>query len=612
MPTPVAPPPAAWLFQELIAARLIAPDRAAQALEQFQSAGDATRQEAAPLAEFLVEAGLLTPYQAERALAGQAHRLALGPYLLAEPVGAGSLGTVFRATHRTSRQRVAVKVLPLRSLWNVLQAKRQVAVFAGLQPHSAVVPFLDIDTAAGSHYLAWPFVEGESVEALVTRAGPLAPSTAAKFLADVAEGLAVCHAKGVVHGLLKPSKLLIGPDHRAKILDLGVGAILQENVADDESLLDTISTANTAMAMIDCASPETLAEPLTRTAAGDLYGLGCVLYYVLTGHYPFPDGNVVDKIIAHQVATPRPIRDLAPRVPAALAAVAAELMAKSPEARPTAPQARDLLLAAAPPDSSADLPVPELTREPAPWTALGLADDAGAISFEQLSLAHPARRNRGQDSAALDLFETEMAVVETPSAPPIGLTHATPRRSELPPSSVNWGGATDSSSVTGGASVPVPAPPAFARSRWWRLARRFLPWARPSDTVQLSLFGPAELVPGQTYRFQVYVHPPEAFASVRTLSRAFQPDTGLRGAGYAAKPVPRASEIGLHLALARAGVAKSLVRFQWVGHTKPRAFEVYVPWESATGRACGLLTVGLDNHQTAEIPFEVTVLPRSG
>lgn len=640
MAHPTVPPPAAaWLFQELTAARLLAPDRAAKALAQFQAAGAAA--DAAGLADFLVQAALLTPYQANRALAGHAARLALGPYQLLEPVGSGGLGTVFRAVHRDDRKRYAVKVLPLRSMWNVVQARRECEAFAALPPHPAVVPFVDIGTAGGSHYLAWPFVEGESIDALVCRTGPLPPAQAARFLADVADGLAVCHARGIVHGLIQPSNLLLGPDRKAKILDLGIGAILQANVADDESMLDTISTASTALTMIDCAAPETLTDPTLRTQAGDLYGLGCVLYYLLTGDYPFPDGNAVDKIIAHQTRTPVPVRDRVPAVPPALADVVERLMQKAPADRPaSAAAARDLLLAAV--AGAADLPllVPAPAEsQAAPWSGGGPTDDAtdGAVSFNIEDLVSDGLlrgRRRVADSGCLDLYETDA----TPNAGPnteVGIPPRSPAREialsggltaslaavrplgtqagpvVLTPAAVNWANESSSESSASGAMVYVPPPPAFAQSKLRKFVPRLLFWIPTRDTVQLSLFGPAELVPGQTARFQVYAHPPESFGSVRTLSRAFQPDTELKAAGYASRPVTRGVEIGLHLAVANAGVAKALVRFRWHGQTKPWAFEVYVPWESLPGPTPGLLTVGLNDQHSAEIAFEVTVSSRS-
>ncbi len=637
------PPPAAWLFQELTAARLLAPDRAEKALAQFENAGAAP--DAAGLADFLVQAGLLTPYQADRALAGHAARLALGLYQLLEPVGTGGLGTVFRAVHRDTRKRYAVKLLPLRSMWNVVQAKRQCDVFAALPEHSAVVPFVDIGTAGGSHYLAWPFVEGETAEALVRRTGPLPPAQAARFLAGVADGLAVCHAQGIVHGLIKPSNLLLGPDRKAKILDLGIGAILQSNVADDESMFDTISTANTAMTMIDCAAPETLADPTQRTQAGDLYGLGCVLYYLLTGGYPFPDGNAVDKIIAHQTQTPVPVREHVPAVPPALADIVDRLMRKAPADRPaSAAEVRDLLAAAVPAGAAALPPpaAPPPTSQAAPWAAHSPTDAEadGAVSFnlEDLVLdgAPLGRRKRVADSGCLDLYETDATPEAGPNTevgipprppvreialplgvapPPTAVRRLVPGTQHgpvaLPPTAVNWSSGSSCGLSTSGGMVCVPPPPRTARTHWRRLARRLLFFVPTRDTVQLSLFGPAELVPGQTARFQVYAHPPESFGSVRTLSRAFQPDTELKATGYAGRPVARGVEIGLHLAVANAGVAKALVRFEWLGQTKPWAFEVYVPWESPPGPTVGLLTVGLNDHHSAEITFEATVSSRS-
>src|SRR5437870_988294 len=94
-----------------------------------------------------------------------------------------------------------------------------------------------------------------------------------------------------------------------------------------------MSTANTLTSGLDCASPESIMEPSNRTPSGDQYSLGCVLYYVLTGHVPFPEGSAVEKMMAHQTKEPMPIRELVPDVPAGLEAVVKRLMAKTAEGR---------------------------------------------------------------------------------------------------------------------------------------------------------------------------------------------------------------------------------------------------------------------------------------
>ena len=119
------------------------------------------------------------------------------------------------------------------------------------------------------HYLVWPLVEGEPLEAVVQRQGKLPPDMAALYALQVASGLGACHGAGVFHGLLKPSNIMIGSDQQARILDFGIGSLLAEN--EGESLVDTMSTANTLTSGLDCASPESIMEPTNRTPAGDQY-----------------------------------------------------------------------------------------------------------------------------------------------------------------------------------------------------------------------------------------------------------------------------------------------------------------------------------------------------
>ena len=290
------------------------------------------RAEAPALAEFLVDQGTITAFQAERILNGKSAGLVLGPYVLLDAIGAGSMGQVYKANSKNDTNLYAVKVLPRRSMWNVRLARRQVRSFGNFT-HQAVVPFVDVGTAGGLHYLAWPLVEGRSLEAVIQQEGKQDPQSAALMAAQVAHGLAVAHQNSLFHGLVKPSNIMVGSDGQSRILDFGIGSLLVEN--EGESLVDTMSTANTLTSGLDCTAPESIMEPTNRTPAGDQYSLGCVLYYALTGRVPFPEGSAVEKMMAHQTKEPEPLRDLAPEVPAGLAAVVAKLMAKAPEKRYT-------------------------------------------------------------------------------------------------------------------------------------------------------------------------------------------------------------------------------------------------------------------------------------
>jgi len=282
------------------------------------------------LAQFLVDQGILSHFQAERLLQGKTQGLVLGPYTLIDALGSGSMGTVYKALSKTDNKWYAVKVLPRRSMWNVRIARRQVRSFEQCK-HPSVVPFVDVGTAGGTHYLAWPLVEGEGLDHLVEREGKLPPGLTALIGFQAAEGLDICHKNNLIHGLIKPSNLMVGTDMQVRILDFGIGSLLAES--EGESLVDTMSTANSLTSGLDCASPESIMDPTQRTPAGDQYSLGCVLYYSLTGQYPFPEGTAVEKMMAHQTKQPPAIKELSPDTPDALVAVVDRLMQKAPSAR---------------------------------------------------------------------------------------------------------------------------------------------------------------------------------------------------------------------------------------------------------------------------------------
>ena len=181
------------------------------------------RAEAPALADYLTQQGTLTSFQADRILNGKTAGLVLGPYVLQDAIGQGSMGQVFSATSKNDAGTYAVKVLPRRSMWNVRLARRQVRSF-GSFTHAAVVPFVDVGTAGGLHYLTWPLVEGRTLENLVQDQGKLSPGQSAQIGLHVAQGLAVCHQNNIFHGLLKPSNVMVGSDGQARVLDFGIGS----------------------------------------------------------------------------------------------------------------------------------------------------------------------------------------------------------------------------------------------------------------------------------------------------------------------------------------------------------------------------------------------------
>ena len=280
------------------------------------------------------------------------------------------MGTVYKATSKNDQKTYAVKVLPRRSMWNVRVARRKVRAFEACR-HPAVVPFVDVGTAGSMHYLVWPYVEGEGLDKLVQAEGKLHSRKAASYALQVAEALELCHQQALFHGLLKPSNLKVSASGHVYILDFGIGCLLAET--EGESLVDTMSTANSVASGLDCASPESIMDPTNLTPAGDQYSLGCVLYYCLTGQFPFPDGSSAEKMMAHQFKEPTPIRDLNPDVPAELVDVVTQLMQKVPENRFA--NAAAVVEALQP---FADLPAASAAAPPPPPRGAGNARSAAA------------------------------------------------------------------------------------------------------------------------------------------------------------------------------------------------------------------------------------------
>ena len=133
------------------------------------------------LTNYLIRQGILTPFQAERVLQGKTENLVLGPYTVTDAIGFGSMGMVYKARSKNDQQWYALKLMPRRSMWNVRIAKRLVRAFEKVR-HPAVVRFVDVNTVGANLYLAWPYVEGESLETVVQRKGRLLPGVAALFV----------------------------------------------------------------------------------------------------------------------------------------------------------------------------------------------------------------------------------------------------------------------------------------------------------------------------------------------------------------------------------------------------------------------------------------------
>ncbi|MEV4372600.1 protein kinase [Nonomuraea sp. NPDC049637] len=283
-------------------------------------------------------------------------------YVLLDEIGAGAMGTVWRARHRETGEIVAVKLLRSNLAGDqdlVLRFVQERNVLRTLR-HPHIVTMRDFVIEGERLALVMDLVEGGDLRGLLQQHGTLPPAMAAELMAQVAEALAAAHATGVVHRDVKPGNVLIdGPSGQVRLTDFGVARIVL-----GPGLTQTTSIIGTPTYL----SPE-VADGGAPTPAVDVYAAGLILYELLAGRPPFVGEHPMALLRQHAMAMPRRL----PGMPDALWSLIAACTAKDPAARPAAGQVAVALREAAPAVAGlAALPrvgraeAPSATSEPLP------------------------------------------------------------------------------------------------------------------------------------------------------------------------------------------------------------------------------------------------------
>ncbi|MCH7990354.1 MAG: protein kinase [Planctomycetes bacterium] len=288
-------------------------------------------------ADALVSQELLTHWQAEKLLRGRYKGFFLGKYRLLSLLGKGGMSSVYLAEHVMMRRRCAVKVLPLKHVQkpsSLARFHRESQAVAALD-HRNIVRAYDVDVDNDIeknqevHFLVMEYIDGQSLQELVRNNGPLGFVDAADYIQQAADGLQHAHQAGMVHRDIKPANLLVDLKGVVKILDLGLARFFDDR--DEKSL--TVENDQKVLGTIDYLAPEQALDSHTVDARADLYSLGCTFYYLLTGHPPFTEGSLAQRLMSHQINEPPPIKESRPDVPAGLVEFVNKMMAKDPDRR---------------------------------------------------------------------------------------------------------------------------------------------------------------------------------------------------------------------------------------------------------------------------------------
>ncbi|MBV8312469.1 MAG: protein kinase [Planctomycetaceae bacterium] len=292
------------------------------------------------LAERLVKDDVLTVYQARRFLSNKAHGLLVGRYIILDRIGSGSMGRVYKAHHQMMDRVVALKIIAPEIAMNekvVARFQREMRLVGRLD-HPNVVRAFDADQVNTVLYIVMEYVPGISLGERLKK-GPIPAQQMFDYAAQAALGLAHAHDQGMVHRDIKPSNMLLTEDRKIKILDLGLGVLME---ADTNA---TFATADgIAVGTVDYMSPE---QALGKEVDGrsDLFSLGCAMFHLMTGKLAFPGDSPIDRLGGRISGRPVPITKYLPDLPASAVRVLDRMLAFRPEDRfSTAREAADALL----------------------------------------------------------------------------------------------------------------------------------------------------------------------------------------------------------------------------------------------------------------------------
>ncbi len=258
----------------------------------------------------------------------------LGQYTLLEKLGEGGMGQVFRARHAMLRRPTAVKLLHTSSPEELARFEREVQLTAQLTHPNTVTVFDYGRTPDGIFYYAMELLDGSDLQKLVDAHGPMPAGRVIHILCQVAAALSEAHEVGLIHRDIKPANIILCARGRssdvAKVVDFGLVRRIEPGDAD-EGPVSRAQAAGTPLYM----APETLLDPAGADIRTDLYSLGAVGYFLLTGTPVFVGTSLSAILDAHLRSPPeRPSLRLGSAVEADLEAALLGCLAKTPAERP--------------------------------------------------------------------------------------------------------------------------------------------------------------------------------------------------------------------------------------------------------------------------------------
>jgi serine/threonine protein kinase/tetratricopeptide (TPR) repeat protein len=250
-----------------------------------------------------------------------------GDYELLEEIGRGGQGVVFRAWQRSLSRTVAVKIIGVGQFATNAHLKRlrREAEAAAKLNHPGIVPIYEVGERDGTNYFSMRFVEGDRLDELVNH-GPVSPRRAAELIAKVARTVHYAHEHGILHRDVKPGNILLDADGEPHLTDFGLARLVEHG--------STVTGSMEIMGTPSYMAPEqAVGNNAGVSTATDIYGLGAVLYELLTGHPPFAGRTTYETIHLLLDSEPREPRLWNPKIDRDLSVVCLKCLEKNPKNR---------------------------------------------------------------------------------------------------------------------------------------------------------------------------------------------------------------------------------------------------------------------------------------
>jgi TolB-like protein/predicted Ser/Thr protein kinase/Tfp pilus assembly protein PilF len=251
----------------------------------------------------------------------------LADYALLEEIGRGGQGVVYRARQKSLNRIVALKVIRpgQRTTKGRLQRFRIEAEAAASLDNANIVPIYDVGEGDGSYYFSMKLVEGGQLDE-VFRREPIPIRGAAELVAKLARTVHYAHEHGILHRDIKPGNILVDAKGEPYLTDFGLARLVET----ESTVTRTLETLGTPSYM---APEQALSNNSQLTSATDVYGLGAVLYHLLTGHPPFAGGTTYETIRLLLETEPRQLRLWNPKVDRDLSTICLKCLEKNPQRR---------------------------------------------------------------------------------------------------------------------------------------------------------------------------------------------------------------------------------------------------------------------------------------